>query len=213
MTKIMLAIALIVGLSFIRLDRWSPIVRTYARSFGEIVKGQVPPNDGVVVLQSNGNRPILIGRPSIQQVVNDLRNKADLIVVAEVAGMIAHETKAHDWIETELSLYVHEFVVKSQQLTDVQNSRKQQINVSGGELFVGDKLVKTEGMFSLKIGAVYLLCFAKAKNGAPFLTWAYPPLLVEGGRLLSNRGDFHPRYYDPLGGQAVSKIVTFLKRA
>jgi hypothetical protein len=189
-----------------------PKIRVLTAPLGEPIGKQIRPDDEVVVLRSSGLRPRAIGRPSIQEVVNVLRHDADLIAVAEIASMTANETKARDWIETALGLYVHEFVFRGQQLIDVLDNRKQQFNVAGGELFVGNTLVKTEGMFSLKIGGVYLLCLTKGKGGASFLTCAYPPLLVGGNVLVSNRSDFRKDYFDPLGGQTVSKIVTLLKR-
>ena len=99
------------------------------------------------VLRHYGDAPVRTGRPSTRLIVNELRRGADPIVVAEVVGVAPHLSKGRDWIDTELSLHMHEFIVKNQRLKDLSNNRKQQSNIPGGELFVGNTLEKAKGYF------------------------------------------------------------------
>jgi hypothetical protein len=172
----------------------------------------IQPDDEVVVLRPGECGPVGIGRPSIQQVVNAIRHEADVVLLAEIVDTSAHLSEGHTWIVTDLSLYAHDEVFNRVNFTYAEGHRRQQFSVAGGELFVGNALVRTEGMFSVKIGGTYVLCLAKGKSGKPSLHWVYPPLSVDGSRLVSNRSDFVKRYYDPLGGQAVSTIVRLLKK-
>jgi hypothetical protein len=217
--KMVLAVLLAMSASAIvpSVDLQPPKVRSVENWRGEPIETLILPEDEVVLLKLTGDVAIATGRPSVGSLLKSLRRQADLIVVAEVDNMTAHENNAHNWIETQLDVYVHEFVFKSPRLTSVSDNQKQQISVPGGELFIGNTLVKAEGTPSLKIGGVYLFFMAVPGYGAPFLRWVYPPLLVEGGTLVSNRADFSPHtwdadYHDPLGGQALSTIVKLLKK-
>jgi hypothetical protein len=211
-----LASALALAMSTIALgpisDSETPRVRKAANPIRRPIEQLIMPDDEVVILETSGLHIDRIGRPTVQQVVQNLRKEADLVVIAEVAGLTSHESASREWIDTDLSVYVHDFVFTSPQAKTLLNNRKQHFTIPGGEVLIGNVLVKTQGMFSLKVGGVYLLFLARAKDDASVMTWTYPPLLVAGAKLVSDRSEFHSNYFDPLSGQTVSKIVTLLKR-
>lgn len=186
-----------------------PSVRTIERS-GVPLANRVSAGDDIVVVRW---QPLTVesnNSGSRREVLGQAVSSARVVALVDVAQAAAELADEGTWIETRLTGKVHE-VLKADQATpgrSLANGSPLSLRVTGGQLNIGNVLVKSEGAVDYPGNRRYLVFLGQRDEIAGDWLAGHHPMLVAGQSLISVSAPGQSR----LDGATLRDVVDAIQR-
>lgn len=160
-----------------------PKVRVMQRVFKLPIVARLLPDDEIVQVEQDVDVVEIVGEPTVQWTVDYAIETAEHIAVVEIGDAAGILVEDGEWIRTKLTGVARD-VFKSSPDRRVSRGQPIEIQVSGGELKIGEVVVRTGELIRLPGQRRYLM-FLSFNRDWGALGPTYTPLLIESGRLVS----------------------------
>jgi len=169
------------------------------------------PDDDVVLISPDYDVVVPDHVLSAAEVIADATARADLVAVVAVDDVKAILVDNGAWIRTRLSGLITRVLSASLHGQALSKRKRVDVYITGGELRIGQVLVKAGNPLKLPAARQYLL-FMKDDGAAPGPGPTHTPLLIEQGKLQDTLPPGVSDHADPLNGMALSALVSEVRR-
>ena len=190
-------------------DAQAPRVRMLPYSL-QPIEDQLLPNDEVVVIKRVYDSGFFDRVPNAAEYISYSTERADAVALVDLMSVGGILVDGGTWVHTRMVGRVRQ-VIKSSARQKLSSGQRVELSVNGGELKIGNVLVKTEDALRLPIDRRYLLFMYDA--GPTFgVDLTHRPLLVEHGRLVDPQPRDPSKPSDPLSGLTLSSVIEEIRR-
>jgi hypothetical protein len=186
-----------------------PRIRTIAYRPNQLIETLLLPDDEIVVITRNYDAEVPAGKvPSLKQAVNAalyFSDSANVVTVSKVYGVLAEKGT---WIATHIEgESIDDLLLKK----PVSPRPFSMVYDGGGELTIGNVIVRAIERFKVQPQMKYLMCFSTSREtGVNYPTQT--PLLIRDGKLW-NPWQLEPGApkTDPLHGQSFDAVARLIR--